>query len=130
MITRIGDWWLLNLKSVVVGVLLCGSGCGSNSDIPTAMPEAQVVAQLRQAFQPGPATLRNCALDAGSAYGSNDLARTFTLLHTLAGSPNLSPAQRAVVARCTLTVNEKLQASAAQGQADASQTLKLYRSDK
>ncbi len=85
---------------------------------------------MEKAFKDARPDLKKMAADFNASFKGNDPSRAFLALQALNSRTELSAGQREVVTRSLLTVNEKLQAAAAQGEAKAGEVMQNYRSQR
>lgn len=115
---------------ICVGLAALLGGCSRDIPPPQAMPADQVVPAMEKVFKDAQPELKKMAADFNASFKGNDPSRAFMALQTLNSRTELSVGQREVVTRSLLTVNEKLQAAAAQGEAKAGEVMQNYRSQR
>jgi len=115
------------LFSAVLFLLL--AGCGENKPPEPVAPE-DAPAALREAFTSAQPATKDLVEQVAGAIEKGDLAKASVGLNSLSANQTITKEQRSLAARCLISVNEKIQQAAAQGDQQAQQFRHIQRGAK
>ena len=110
----------------VLLLLISGLSCKKDIPPPAPLPADQFAATFDKAFAGAKAETKDLTTQVVTAVQAQDYPKAFEQLQSLTAVPGLNKAQRSVVARALLTVNELLAAAQSQGDQKAAQTIQNY----
>ena|SRR5687768_11092166 len=116
--------------SMLMTALMLGAGCGQKQEAPKALTSKEIPQAIREAFkEAGPEIKEEISRAVVHLEKQNDV-EAFLQLQEMSSKPDLTPEQRSVVARSLIGVSQRLQTSAASGNAQAEELLKVHRASK
>jgi hypothetical protein len=124
-----------NLCIKIIGVallfpLLVGLGCDRSSAPPTALAVEEFPAAFEKAFSKAKPETKELAKQIVTGVQAKDYSKAFLALQSLLSDATLSKQQMSVTSGALLTVNSLLEAAQAEGNQNAAETIKVYRSTK
>ena len=111
-------------------VLLATTACNKNTAPPAALTVEQLPAAFDKAFAKAKPEVRGMATEVISSVQAKAYAKAHSQIQMLATASDLTKEQSSVVGRGMLTISSLMQAAAAQGDENAAQAVKVYRSNK
>jgi hypothetical protein len=104
-------------------------GCGKDpASAPVALPEEEIPATVSKAFQNADKETLDTVHQFIADVKAHDLPGAFEELQQLNLNRDLTPDQKAVLARASRTTSQKLREAADNGDANAAEVLKTFRS--
>lgn len=112
----------LTLLSGIVGL----AGCSKTPTPPPTADLSQAPATFNNTFNHADEPTRQLAAGVAQSFAGQDAAMAFNQMRQLSGQANLTPEQRALLAKTMQTTFQKLQDSARNGDQNAQQTVRSY----
>jgi hypothetical protein len=110
--------------------LLFGMGCSRNSAPPAPLPVEQLPAAFEKAFGKAKPEAKELANEIVASVQAKEYSKAFYGLQNLMSKSVLTKEQSSVVSSAIITVNTLLEAAQAEGNQQAAETIKVYRSTK
>ena len=117
------------VPTLALGLLLVGCGRGAPPP-PEPVDIEQAPATIESTFADASPECKEAADRAIAALNAGNDAQAYLELQTLAARTDLTREQQDLVAGAMIAVNQRMQASAESGDAEAARTLELHRTMK
>jgi hypothetical protein len=115
--------------AALAGLLCCG--CSKNTaSAPVPLPEDQIPSVIAQTFNNSDKETQDQANQYINDVKSHDFPAAFEEIRRISHKASLTPDQRAILARASMTTSQKVQDAAANGDEHANQVLNSYSSTK
>lgn len=117
---------LVLCRALAFGLLLGAAGCQNAAPPVEPITIEMAVGEITRVFTKSSGKTKAIANEAAKAITANDFALASKALTALTAIPELEEEQRSVASRCLISVNEKLQEAAVQGNPEAMQQIQIH----